>query len=113
MKFAVLNFILGQNVFQKIREDASPFFEEQLIIRRRRSNDYVAALLGLRPEIATQHGVHRIHCLRTAAKSQDCRIRLRCIISRRKNHLVMDSGTGDLLSLFEHFGSKGWGCKDY
>ena len=98
VKLVVLDFVVRQNHLQKFRKDARAVLEEQLTVRRRRSDDDVAALLGLGAEVAAEHAVHRVHRLRTAAEGQDRGIRRGRIVAVRQDDLVVD-GRAHLLRL--------------
>src|SRR5437867_10812909 len=103
MKFAVLDFVVRQNQFQTFRKDARSVLEEQLTVRRGRSDHNIAALLGLRAQVAAQDAVYRVHCLWAATKSQDGGICPCRVVAVRKDYLVMDCSAARLLGLFDQF----------
>src|SRR6202521_2815923 len=107
MKLIVLDFIVGQNPFQKLWEDALPALEEQLVVRRRRDHDDVTTLFRLIAEIPGDDAFHYVHGLRTATKAEDTGIRLADIVVLWKHDLVMNGGSADFVGLVEHLGSDG------
>src|SRR6266550_4075097 len=102
VKLAVADFVVCQNHFQKFREDAISLVEEQLTVRRGRSDNDITALFSLGTEVAIENVVHRVHRLRTAAESQDGWICLGRILAARKDGLVMNGRTAHRLRLLEH-----------
>src|SRR5207249_9745311 len=88
VELAILDFVIRENGFQKLRKDARTVFEKQLVIRRGWSNHDVTALLGLRTEVAIENAIHGVHCLRATAKSTDAGIRLQRIVHIRKHDLI-------------------------
>src|ERR1700739_4899605 len=63
MELIVLDFVVSQNLFQKLGEDTLPAFEEQLVVRRCWDHDNVAALLRLIAKIPGNYVVHYVHGL--------------------------------------------------
>ena len=92
MELIVLDFLVGQNLFQKLREDALTTFKEQLIVRRCGDHDDVTALLRLNPEIPGDNVVHYVHGLRSAAKREDAGIGFASIVVLWKHDLVLGAG---------------------
>ena len=96
---------------QEFRENARAVFEEQLIVRRGGSDHDVTAFFSLWAKVAAENVIYRIHVLGTAAEGQDRRIRLRWIISVRKNDFVLDRDTTHLLGLLEQLRLGGQDCE--
>src|SRR6266849_5809129 len=90
VKLVVLNFVVRQNHLQKFREDAGALVKEQLTLRRRWGDNYIAALFSLGTEVAIKDVVHGVHGLRSATQSQNGRVRPGRIIGAWKDDLIMN-----------------------
>src|SRR5215813_922119 len=104
MKSAVADFIVRQYHFQKFREDAVTLQKEQLTVRRRWSDNDIAALFSLGAEVAVKNVVHRVHCLRATTESQNGRISLCRIIAVWKDDFIMNGRIVCRRDFLEHFG---------
>src|SRR5438105_7185602 len=74
-----------------------------MTLRRRRSDNDITALFSLGAEEASENAVDRVHCLRSAAKSQYCRIGLCRIIAVWQDSLIANNHTAHPPGLFYHF----------
>src|ERR1700680_5173325 len=104
MELAVPNFVISQNPFQELREDALPAFKEQLIVRRRGDHDNVAALLRLIPEIPCDNVVDYVHGLGSAAKAEDSGIGFARVVVLWEHDLVVNRRSSDVHALVENIG---------
>src|SRR5712692_945698 len=104
MELILLDFVVGQNLFQKLGEDTLPALEEQLVVRRCGDHDDVAALLRLIAEIPSDDIIHYVHGLRSAAKPEDSGIGFAGIVVLWEHDPVMNGGSSDILGLVENLG---------
>src|SRR5260370_28993290 len=104
MELIVPDFVISQNLFQELGEDALPAFEEQIIVRRRGDHDDVAALLRLVPEIPCDDVIDYVNGLRSAAEAEDARIGFARIVVLWQHDLVMNRGSADLPALVKNIG---------
>src|ERR1700730_15637574 len=104
MELIILDFVVSQNLFQKLGKDTLPAFEEQLVVGGRGEYDDVAALLRLITKIPGDDAVHYVHGLRSAPKREDAGIRFTSIVVFGEHNLVVNGGASDILGLVEHLG---------
>src|SRR4029077_4812959 len=113
MEFIVPDFVISQNLFQELREDALPAFKEQLIVWRCRDHDDIAALLRLIPEIPCDHVIDYVHGLGAAAKSEDSGIGFTRVVVLWEHNLVVNRRSSDVHALVENIGPKRNGRCDH
>src|ERR1700680_5124023 len=113
MELAVPNFVISQNPFQELREDALPAFKEQLIVRRRGDHDDVAALLRLITEIPCDDIIDYVHGLRSAAKADYSWIGFARVVVLWEHNLVVHRRSSDIHALVESIGSDRNGRYDH
>src|ERR1700676_3096162 len=104
MELIIPDFVVSQNLLQKLGEDTLPAFEEQLVVRGRGDHDDVAALLRLITEIPSDDAVHYVHGLRPAPKREDAGIRFAGVVVLWEHNLVMNGGPSDILGFVENLG---------
>src|SRR5690242_9857140 len=104
MELIVPDFVIGQNLFQKLGEDALAALKEQLTVRRRGHHDNVAAFLSLIAEIPGDDVIDDVHGLRPSAKSEDRRISFARIVVLWEHDLVMNRGSSDLHGFVKNLG---------
>src|SRR5260370_32986178 len=104
MELIVPDFVISQNLFQELGEDALPAFEEQIIVRRRGDHDDVSALLRLVPEIPCDDVIDYVHGLRSAAEAEDARIGFARIVVVWQHALEINRGSPELRALVRNNG---------
>ncbi len=103
MKLVVQNLEIAEKFDHKFRKDFGALFEEQSAIGRGWYDDDVTQAFCLFAPIPLDSAVDRIHRLGTPGKRQHRGICLCSIVAIRKNDLVVDCGSGDILDLIQHF----------
>src|SRR6266404_1706355 len=107
IKFVVLNLEVAEKFGQEFWKDfGAALLEEQLAIGRGRHNYDVTSAFRLLAPVPFDSAFDSIHGLGTTGKREHRRICLRWIEAVRKNDLVMDCGSGDILGLIQHFCSE-------
>src|SRR6266851_7382157 len=103
MKLVVQNLEIAEKFANRFRKYFGALSEEQSAIGRGWYDDDVTQAFRLFAPIPLDSAVDRIHRLGTPGKRQHRGICLCSIGTIRKNDIVVDRGSGDVLVLIQHF----------